>query len=276
MTHLASGTVALTLTDPPYFLDGMDDRWNKQKLERRILPGVIGGLPRGQKFSALQSKKLYQFLQEVAFQIYRVMVPGGFVLTFSAPRLAHRTAAAFEDVGFQIRDLLFWKRRSQAKAFKQDHFIRRRPISSTEKERIITRLGGRKTAQLRQDAEIIVLAQKPPEGTLADNFLTFGVGLADMRNPMLGDGFPSTLIEAARPSAALRSHLAEKPVNLGRHLIRIFGGEKGGLVLDPFAGSGAFGEAALLEGYRFCGFEADQETAAAANLRLEKNTKNCG
>ena len=274
MTGIASRTVALTLTDPPYFLDGMDNRWNNEKLRQRITPGIIGGLPRGQKFSTLQGKNLHRFLRQAASEVHRVMFPGGFVLAFAAPRLAHRTAAAFEDGGFQIRDLLFWKRRSQPKAFSQNHFVRRRNISEKKKQQIIARLGGRKTAQLRPDAEVIVLAQKPPEGTLVDNFLTYGVGLADMKNPMLGNGFPGTLIEAARP--AKRSHLTEKPVNLGRHLIRIFAGEKGGLVLDPFAGSGAFGEAALLEGYRFRGFETDRETAAAANLRLKNMLESCG
>lgn len=269
LAGLAGRSVAMTLTDPPYFLDGMDDRWNREKLAGRMTEGVVGGLPRGQKFSPSQGARLYRFLLPVAGQLLRVMVPGGFVLTFSAPRLAHRTAAALEDGGFHIRDLLFWKRPGQPKAFRQDHFIRRRNIAETEKERIIARLGGRKTAQLRPDAEVIVLAQSPPEGTLADNFLKWGTGLANVSDPVLQSGkFPGTLMEAARPRGAERSHITEKPVDLGRHLIRIFGGEKGGLILDPFAGSGAFGAAALTEGYRFAGFEIDAETAAAANVRL--------
>ena len=35
----------LVLTDPPYFIDGMDDRWDNEKLRRRAKPGVVGGIP---------------------------------------------------------------------------------------------------------------------------------------------------------------------------------------------------------------------------------------
>jgi site-specific DNA-methyltransferase (adenine-specific) len=42
----------------------------------------------------------------------------------------------------------------------------------------------------------------------------------------------------------------------------------GGLILDPFAGSGSTGCAAVLEGFRFVGIEADEEYAAIAERRI--------
>jgi site-specific DNA-methyltransferase (adenine-specific) len=42
----------------------------------------------------------------------------------------------------------------------------------------------------------------------------------------------------------------------------------GGLVLDPFAGSGSTGKAAVLDGFRFLGIEQDAEYAAIAEARI--------
>lgn len=42
-----------------------------------------------------------------------------------------------------------------------------------------------------------------------------------------------------------------------------------GLVLDPFAGSGTTGCAAILEGFRFIGIEREAEYVEIATARLE-------
>ena len=41
-----------------------------------------------------------------------------------------------------------------------------------------------------------------------------------------------------------------------------------GIILDPFAGSGSTGRAALLEGFRFLGIDRDPEYVAIANARI--------
>lgn len=53
-------------------------------------------------------------------------------------------------------------------------------------------------------------------------------------------------------------HPTQKPVALGRYLIRLFTGE-GDLVLDSAFGSGSFLVAAALEGRRFIGIEKNEE-----------------
>jgi len=59
-----------------------------------------------------------------------------------------------------------------------------------------------------------------------------------------------------------------KPVELMRWLIRLACPEDG-LVLDPFAGSGSTGVAALQERRRFVGIEREVEYARIARSRLE-------
>ena len=43
----------------------------------------------------------------------------------------------------------------------------------------------------------------------------------------------------------------------------------GGVVLDPFAGSGSTGKAAVLEGFRFIGVEREAEYIEIAKARIE-------
>ena len=58
-----------------------------------------------------------------------------------------------------------------------------------------------------------------------------------------------------------------KPINLMRWLVRLVT-PPGGLVLDPFTGSGTTGCAAALEGFRFVGIEREPEYAAIARARI--------
>ncbi len=269
--QLDNRSVSLVLTDPPYFLDGMDDGWDTARLRRRTKPGVVGGLPAGMKFDRDQGRRLYEFLLPVAEGWLRVLKPGGFVLCFSQPRLVHRAALAMEDAGFEIRDMLAWRHERQAKAFTQAHFVRRRNIEKHEKDRIIQELAGRKTPQLKPQMEMIVLAQAPRSGTFVDNWLKYRTGLIDTENPLIEpDRFPGTVIPAPKPRER-NGHLTPKPVELLRHLIRIFCAEGAeAVVLDPFAGSGTTGVAARQEGRSFIGFEIDGEMARVAERQISR------
>ena len=269
MNDIADSAISLVLTDPPYFIDGMDDGWDNSRLRSRVKPGVIGGLPAGMKFDRAQGRNLYQFLLPVAREWMRVLKPGGFALCFSQPRLVHHTAMAIEDAGFEIRDMLAWRYEGQPKAFKQEHFIRKRNLPLEVKERMISDLEGRKTPQLKPQMELIVLAQAPRDGTFADNWLQHRAGLIDTSNPLVEPSqFPGTVIPVPKTRERC-GHMAAKPVDLLRHLIRIFcaNGEDA-IVLDSFAGSGSTGVAARIEGRGFIGFEKDEATAIAADRRV--------
>lgn len=93
----------------------------------------------------------------------------------------------------------------------------------------------------------------PPVQT---NFAS-GTGLA--KN---GDGSPRNIDATAR-----NPHPTVKPTDLMRYLCRLVT-PPGGLIVDPFAGSGSTGKAAILEGFQFVGFELDPEYTAVANARL--------
>ncbi len=265
--NIENNSVSLILTDPPYFIDGMGEGWNTKKLKKRVKPGVVGSLPAGMKFSTQQGRDLQHFLFPIATEWLRVLRPGGFCLLFSQNRLVHRAAISLEDAGFEIRDMLLWRYEGQAKAFTQEHFVRKSNLPEQEKERLIGKLGGRKTPQLKPQGEMIVLAQAPREGTFVENWDKWETGLIDVNQPFINrDKFPGTVIPARKPKRQF-GHMTEKPVDLLRHLIRIFSSPDS-LVLDPFAGSGSTGVAALLESRSFMGFEIEAEMAEIANSRI--------
>lgn len=78
-----------------------------------------------------------------------------------------------------------------------------------------------------------------------------------------GDGSPHNMNADAK-----NPHPTVKPTELMRYLCRLVT-PSGGLIVDPFAGSGSTGKAAILEGFQFVGFELDPQYAAIANARVE-------
>jgi DNA modification methylase len=62
-------------------------------------------------------------------------------------------------------------------------------------------------------------------------------------------------------------HPTVKPTELMRYLCRLVT-PPGGLVLDPFTGSGSTGKAAVLEGFRFVGIEREAEYVEIAKARI--------
>lgn len=87
--------------------------------------------------------------------------------------------------------------------------------------------------------------------------------------------FPAFRYEAkAPPSERPRladgtAHATVKPLSLMRWLVRLIT-PPGGVVLDPFAGSGTTGEACVLEGFRSVLIELEQPHAELIQTRLKK------
>lgn len=69
-----------------------------------------------------------------------------------------------------------------------------------------------------------------------------------------------------RPRA--NTHPTVKPITLMRHLVRLVT-PPGGIVLDPFTGSGSTGIAAVMEGARFIGMELDPDYIKIARARIK-------
>jgi len=63
-------------------------------------------------------------------------------------------------------------------------------------------------------------------------------------------------------------HPTVKPTDLMRYLCRLVT-PAGGLILDPFMGSGSTGRGAVLEGFRFIGIEREAEYIEIAQARID-------
>ena len=272
LKKLPDQSVDLVITDPPYFLHSLDNSWDDKRIKNsKGKAGTIGGLPVGMKFDPKQGIAFQKFFEEVSKEIKRVLVPGGFYISFSQPRLFHRMAIGAENMGFEIRDMLVWHftKKAQFKAFSQDHFIDRMKISAKEKEMMKYELMGRKTAQLRPQFEALMLAQKPKEGTHVKNWLKWRTGLIDATKSLKGGNSPSTVMpvdKAIRDS--YNTHPYVKPVQLLVHLIEVFS-TPGQVVLDPFIGSGSTALASMQTGRRCIGIEKERKYIDITYQRID-------
>jgi DNA modification methylase/transcriptional regulator with XRE-family HTH domain len=149
---------------------------------------------------------------------------------------------------------------------------------------------------LKPALEPLTLARKPLEGTVAASVLQYGTGAINVDGTRIeGDAgddtgrWPANFIhdgsrevtgilgEEARffycpkTSAAERgrgnNHPTVKPIDLMRYLCRMVT-PPGGLVLDPFAGSGSTLLAARREGFRAIGIELSEEYCGIIRSRL--------
>jgi site-specific DNA-methyltransferase (adenine-specific) len=90
---------------------------------------------------------------------------------------------------------------------------------------------------------------------------------SDGRASGLSSGMPEKALAAAR-----NHHPTVKPTDLMRYLCRLVT-PPGGVVLDPFMGSGSTGKAAALEGFHFIGMERDADYFTIAQARIDHARK---
>lgn len=91
-------------------------------------------------------------------------------------------------------------------------------------------------------------------------------GTAGAHRPAPDAPYLPGVLEGEPPPASRRIHITEKPVEVLEQLVQV--APPGGLVLDPFAGSGTTGVAALRCGRRFLGFERHAQIARQACERI--------
>lgn len=232
---LPDASVDTVLTDPPYGV-------NPDRPEHDGPGGMVGQIATGREvrgayaYGGTHSRgyfnhdpRAYQawslrWLTEAA----RVLRPGGHLLAFGATRAAHRMTTAAEDAGLEVRDTIAW----------------RHPGSMP-----------RAKTMLRQVWEPVLLARKPLAGrTVAENVAAYGTGAINVPDCPVDGKWTPNLIEwpkapkEEKPQVDGITHPSVKPLGLVRFLLRL-STPPGGTVLDPFAGSGTTGEAALLEGF---------------------------
>jgi site-specific DNA-methyltransferase (adenine-specific) len=273
LKELEDNSIDSIVTDPPYGISFLGNKWDYD------VPCI-----------------------DIWKECFRVLKPGGHILSFSSPRTYHRMAVNVEDAGFEIRDQILWLYGS----------------------------GFPKSHNLKPAHEPIVMARKPLSGTIKDNILEFSTGSLNIDNCKLDNGrYPANIIHdgseivseifpqtkssipseknkgggdfptdnkiklglkklqrtgfqdsgsaaryfyVAKPSKSDKeegnTHPTIKPTELMKYLIKLIT-PKNGTVLDPFMGSGSTGKAAVLEGFSFIGIELSEEYLEIAKNRIK-------
>jgi DNA modification methylase len=92
-------------------------------------------------------------------------------------------------------------------------------------------------------------------------------GLGSRFAPTMGNGIGDKEHDPDTATPKRNHHPTVKPTALMRYLCRLVT-PPGGVVLDPFMGSGSTGKAAMLEGFRFIGIEREAEYVEIARARI--------
>lgn len=125
MRELPENSVDSIVTDPPYGIRFMGKSWDGADIDKRVAdrrahkshaPGA--GPNGGHKSAAAEAGKydpsptamraFQEFSEEWAREAFRVLKPGGHLLSFSSARTYHRMTSGIEDAGFEIRDQIMW------------------------------------------------------------------------------------------------------------------------------------------------------------------------
>ena len=287
LSKLKSNSIDMILTDPPYFLDKMDNHWSAQKVKSPKKPYAIKHLPAGMKFNKEQGKEFYSWYLKISEELLRVLKPGGFFFSFSSPRLYHRMTCAIDDAGFEIRDCFMWLyTQNQPKAMSLHHFINKMDKSKKEKENLNRDFKGWKTPQVKSCYEPIAMAQKPIEGTYLENTMKHNVSLinTNVKQGLHANMFASNIMTSEyinyridkvflvdkpkeNEKGSFNNHKTVKPLSLFKYLINLTT-KPHSVVLDPFIGSGTTAIACKELNRKFIGVEINKQYIDISIKRL--------
>lgn len=292
LVKLPTASVDAIVTDPPYGIGFHAEAWDGTEI-RRAARENGARLPATEAFE--------RWTRVWANEARRVLKPGGYLVGFGAPRTVHRLACGIEDAGFEVRDLLLWLngqgvpkskrlpggRGTALKPACEPILLARAPMSGRVSENL-ERYG---TGALNIDAARVGASGYWPANVVLSHAPDCPVDLLDAPEP---DRRASRLFYCARatreeretgcdelprqpvqiftgngrPTQVVRNvHPTVKPLDLMRWLVRLIT-PPGGLVLDPFTGSGSTGAAAVLEGRQFLGIEREWRYVDIACARL--------
>jgi site-specific DNA-methyltransferase (adenine-specific) len=233
-------------------------------------------------------------------EVYRVLKPGAFVLSFCNPEFYHRMAVNVEDGGFRPTDMVVWMittkmaKHNRLKPAHEPIFVAQKPLEGTI-EKNFAKWG---TGKINIDQARVPWDGKPPTGWVkgGSKRRAFGGDVAkaagteierEDANPI--GRYPSNIIghfdepehqkyfyaprATRKERGEYNDHPTPKPINLMRYLCRVYA-PAAGLIMDPFMGSGSTGIAALQEGKDFIGIDMDQHYCDISQRRIEDHWEN--
>jgi len=262
------------VTDPPYHLQSIAKRFTKGPAAKYGKDGSFNRLSKGFLGEEWDGGDI-AFQKELWEQIYRTLKPGSVLLAFAATRNYHRMATAVEDGGFEIFDMINWiygsgfpKRKNLLKPAHEPIVMARKGVNkelNLDECRIKTndlKKFNRKSFAWSGKSLYNEQEYKPSEkGRYPSNIIHDGLDEEWARY------FYSA--KASKKEKDGSDHPTVKPLELMKYLVRLVT-PKEGLVLDPFAGTGTTGEAAILEDRKYYLIEKTQKYIPVINKRLNK------
>ena len=268
LKRLHDNSIESIVTDPPYGLSFMRKKWDYD------VPSV-----------------------EIWKECLRVLKPGGHLLSFSSARTYHRMTCNVEDAGFEIRDQLIWikpKGIPKGGSLKPQHepiALARKPFKGTRKKCVedngtgLIQIEACKTD--RFPSNVIHSGLDEPWSsyfycaTPSNRERNAGCEdlpdkewmLQGLSGSVAEDGVSNKNGTGTVRGKSKNYHPTVKPIKLMSYLCRLIT-PPGGVVLDPFTGSGSTGVAALQEGFSFFGVELDEEYIQIAQHRLVNTLNN--
>lgn len=171
LKDLADNSIDAVVTDPPYGLN------SKEPDMAEVLKHWLAGDDAPVKGSGFMGKAWDKFVPGPAVwrEVFRVLKPGGHLLSFFGSRTYDMGALAIRLAGFEIRDQIMW---IYGSGFPKS--------LNVEKATQQAEWGGWGTA-LKPAHEPICVARKPLAGTVAANILAHGTGGLNIEGCRVGE-----------------------------------------------------------------------------------------
>ncbi len=264
MSNFPDACIDSIVTDPPYGINFLQKDWDH---------GIPG--------AAYWAESL------------RVAKPGTHILAFGGTRTYHRLICAIEDAGWEIRDCLNWLYGS---GFPKSHYLLKpawEPIVLAKKKgKGFINIDGCRIGFV-SDADRAESVNKNQHSKYKNPHSNKDSYSGDYPPRYNYDGskgrWPANLLldeesasilgkhsrffyiakASARERGEDNNHPTVKPILLMEYLCKLIT-PPGGIVLDPFAGSGSTLIAARNLGFNYLGIEKDAESVASAERRITK------